>query len=367
MTLKTHTKSRLMAFVDQNTLLGLRIGIPVIVVAAGYLVSLVIGQRIQELPKMGPADREYFNNSLIICGSALMYSGLVVVASLILRFFTEERLGQILAVAGAVFYFGGPALVGKYPGERTIEASTVLAAIVADFLTVGAICLVPGLVLIVRDCILRIWRGISVRRVLESRWGDEAERAKKSRKPKIYGKCWDMLYCRGFVRRVCPAWQEKKPCWRLKVGCYCDEHTILKAMASQGTDNASYRGIMQSLGLDKPGKESRVSAKIKRARCRRCGIYGEHQRQKYRILSPMVFPAVVLMMYLFYDDISKYVWMTLDRTDKLFRFLAYRHVEGYSLGADGHVLTNIAIVWLTIIIVSYALRTIEYLIFDLQV
>ena len=75
------------------------------------------------------------------------------------------------------------------------------------------------------------------------------------------------------------------------MGCMCDERILLKAAAGKGPDNESYRGIMKSLGLDKP-IESSLAGQIKRARCRRCNIFLDHQKQKYRLLAPLVFPIV---------------------------------------------------------------------------
>jgi len=39
----------------------------------------------------------------------------------------------------------------------------------------------------------------------------------------------------------------------------------------------------------------------------------------------------------------------------------------YAFSDQGQLLTTLAIVWLTIIVISYALRALEYLVFELQV
>jgi hypothetical protein len=329
------------------------------------LLWVVFGERIRELDKLTVADSTYLMHSIAIASRCLIIASAIVVVSLIIRFFYDEAVGQALSVLGAGVYFGAPEVFGRVIGSLNGPAVGVVAGIVQQFALVGVICLAPGLVLVVRDCILRIWRGVSVRRVLEARWGDE--KRLKSKKPKFYGSCWDMSFCREFVRRVCPAFQAKKPCWRVKVGCYCDEHTILMAMAGEGDGNESYKGILHSLGLDGQSKKPQVSAKVKRARCRRCGIYSEHQRQKYRVFSPMVFPSVTLALYLFYGQISAYVVQALEKTDKFVSFLTYKAVDSFSIATDQRMIVNLAVVWLGIIIVSYTLRTLEYLIFDVQV
>ncbi|MGB9619862.1 MAG: hypothetical protein ACPL7K_05580, partial [Armatimonadota bacterium] len=246
------------------------------------------------------------------------------------------------------------------------SAKPVLSSILESVRTAGGIALLPGLTLVVRDAILRVWTGAARRRIQVRRWGDEDERGTRRRGSKFLPSCWDMEFCRDFVRKVCPAWEKRKPCWRIKIGCYCDERTILKAMKAEGKDNAYAQGIIKSLELDRPAR-SHLSKKLKRERCRRCLIYANHQRQKYRLLSPMVFPAVLLLLYVYYVPISSAVGGVLEKADRFMSFLTYRPQDAGALGGDVPVLTALALVWLTIVAISYALKVLEYLLFELQV
>lgn len=363
--MRARARSQIISALESVTGVGLKVGIPVSIAAAGYLLVAAFGRNIAELDRMPLADRDYFVNGVHTAAKALTIAGAAVIASLIVRLFYEEVLGQALSLAGALLYFGTPALFALVVDTDRLSGNALFGGIVDEFRLIGALCLLPGLALILRDAILRIWTGMSVRRVVERRWGDEDERRRQHR-PKAYGSCWDMPYCRDFVRRVCPAWQARTPCWRLKLGCYCDERTILQAMASYGKDNEHVRGIMHSLGLDKP-RQSALSGSQKRARCRRCGIYAEHQRQKYRLLSPLVIPGVVALMYAFRERVSAWLYTALEHTDRFMRILSYRP-EGTSYTFDdGRILTMLAMVWLTIIVISYTLRALEYLVFELQV
>ena len=368
MKISAYTRSRVIGAVEQITGLGLRVGAAAAIAAAAYLLYTAFGSSMREVAKMSAADREQFTQGIQLLMTILTAGSAVVVGSLVIRLFGEEALGQVLSLLGAILYFGTPALFGLAVSGGQVAGNELFASVVNEFRVVGAIALLPGLVLVLRDAILRIWTGASVRRVIERRWGDEEERRKKHRKPRFYGSCWDMPFCREFVRRMCPAWEAKKPCWRMKVGCYCDERTILAAMTSYGTDNEHVRGIMHSLGLDQP-RDSLLNARQKRARCRRCGIYTEHQRQKYRLVSPLVFPAVGLVLYAFYGQISSWLWVALERTDTFLRVLTLQTEASvnYSFADQGEALTTLAMVWVAIIAVSYALRVVEYLIFEMQV
>lgn len=368
MKISPHNKSRLISFADQISSLGLKVGIPVVIAASGYLLYAMLGHGIRDMADMPPDQLARFAESLGMVMTALRVGAVVLVASIVLRAFNDEATGQILSLVGALLYFGSPVFFASTGAAAGLKPDSVRAFILglATFRAMGGTMLLLGLVMVLRDAILRIWTGISVRRVLERRWGDEEERRKAHRKPRFYGSCWDMAFCREYVRKVCPAEQLKKPCWRLKIGCYCDEKTILTAMTAFGTDNIHVKGIMESLGLNQT-RNSLLSARQKRARCRRCGIYAEHQRQKYRLVSPMIFPLVGMIFWAFYGKLSAWMWVALEKADQFMRALMLKSDVGYSFSDQGAALTTLAMVWLGIIVVSYALRAAEYLIFEVQV
>ena len=367
MKISPHSKSRLIGFADQISGLGLKVGIPVVIAAAGYLLYAMLGNSIRDMAGLPADQRERLADGLGLVMMALRAGAVVLVLSILLRVFNEEATGQALSLFGAVLYFGSPALFASAGSGTNLDPKSMraLAQAIETFRYMGGVALLPGLVLVLRDAILRIWTGVSVRRVLERRWGDEEERRKAHRKPRYYGSCWDMPFCREFVQKVCPAWQVKKPCWRLKIGCYCDEKTILTAMTAFGSDNVHVKGIMESLGISKT-RDSLLNARQRRARCRRCGIYAEHQRQKYRLFSPLVFPFVGLAFWAFYGQLSPYVRVMLEKTDRFMQVLTLRTNVGSSTD-EITALTTLAMIWLGIIVISYALRALEYLIFEAQV
>ncbi len=360
------TKTHILGYVDYLSALGLKLGIAGLILTAGFLLVWLFGGHAGRMSEMKPTElagtKGYIDQVVywMMCAYAL------VVVSAIARVFHEERLGQVLSVAGMLFYFGSPVIIGQYASGHGHYEQWVLAEMAQGLRTCGVLALLPGLVLVVRDGILRIWTGISVKRVLDRRWGDEEERRKKFTKAKAYGSCWDMPFCREFVRRVCPAFEVKKPCWRVKCGCYCDEKTILKAMTSGGKRNDHLNEIMHTLGLDQ-AETSKLSPSIKRARCRRCMIYSEHQRQKYRILSPVTFPLVGVLIYAFYGTLAGWLWVWLEKADRFMSMLTYSTSGAHSFAQEGAFLTNVFVVWLTIVALSYALKFVEYLVFELQV
>lgn len=356
-------RSRLALLIESITRRGLRYSIPVASIMTAYLLYVVFGPKMQAMAKMDWMDRAYLQHTVAFAEIALRVSALVLVISLALRYFYEALIGQVLTIAGGVLYFFSPAIFG----HLTVGAfanNQLYLGIVAEFARVGWTALVPGAILLTRDMGARLVAGIKSGKTLAQLWGDEEARVSRHRRRKLYEHCWDMPFCRDFVRDVCPAWRKAKSCWRMKCGCYCDEQTIIKAMTSEAGDNEYARGFMQTLARDKqttPG----ISAKQKRARCQRCVVYTEHQRQKYRVLSPMVFPGVALVFWIFKVQLLGLITTVYTSTDRFVSFVSSHPQK--TLGGEQHVFTVLAIVWLWIVVLSYALRGLEYLIFDLQV
>ncbi|MCX8052177.1 MAG: hypothetical protein N3B12_00065 [Armatimonadetes bacterium] len=367
MRVSTHGKSQIIAIVDQLTGLGMKTGLASAVSGLVFLLVIVWGGHISVATKVGAHEKAYLEQGVALATRMLVIGALVAVISLVIRFPREAILGQALLLAGVSLYFGVPLAFGWTIEPSAVSGNATFTSIVRAIRSAGGILLLPGLTLVLRDAILRIWIGLSVRRVLARRQAEKDEQLRKRRLPKLLAHCWDMEFCRDFVRKVCPAWEARKSCWRIKRGCYCEERTILLAMTAEGRNNEYGQGFIKALGLDKPAK-SQLSQKLKRERCRRCAIYAEHQRQKYQVLSPVVFPAILLPLYAFYGPISSRVATVLEKADRFLSFMTYRQAgDLYAFDTSAPTLTVLAIVWLTIIAISYALRILEYLVFELKV
>ncbi|MGQ9581070.1 MAG: hypothetical protein ACUVT8_09015 [Armatimonadota bacterium] len=361
--MKTHTKSQILALIDRLTGLGIRVGGILAGLSFVYILAILLGGHLKVPLKHESLERVYLEQSLSIAVRALVFATGAVVASLIIRFPQEEATGKFLSLAGGMLYFGGPPFVAWTMQGRIADGNLLGLDILSAIRAAGGIAMFPGLVLVVRDAILRVWTGATTRKMIVRK----TYKTPVLSRIKLWESCWDMEFCRDFVRRICPAFAEKKPCWRIKIGCYCDERTILKAMTQDSTDNVHAQGIIKTLKLDQPVKDP-LTSKLKRQRCRHCVIYAEHQREKYRFSSPLVFPAVAMVMYAYYNPLREFISQILTRTDRFLSFLVYKSGNTNSyISSDIEVLTTVAIVWLAITTISYSLRTLENLIFELQV
>jgi hypothetical protein len=96
------------------------------------------------------------------------------------------------------------------------------------------------------------------------------------------GNCWQLPYCRKFVRERCPIFHSKKTCWRERVGCMCEEEVIRNAMENKPIPKDA---LLASKMIP---QNFRLNDQQKAERCRNCVIYNEHQRHKYRLSLPIV-------------------------------------------------------------------------------
>src|SRR5580704_6475073 len=90
------------------------------------------------------------------------------------------------------------------------------------------------------------------------------------------GKCWQLPFCRKFVREKCPIYHSKRTCWRELVGCMCEEEVIRGAMEGRVIPKDML------LAANMIPRNNKLTAGQKKERCKTCVIYNEHQKHKYK-------------------------------------------------------------------------------------
>ncbi|MDO8585799.1 MAG: hypothetical protein Q7T82_02055 [Armatimonadota bacterium] len=349
--------------------LGLVLGGLVLLAAGVYLAYGFKSGGIQQLAELPAIDRgRVIQNLALVCRAATT-AGLIVVVCAIIRYYVEETLGYALSIAGALLYFAPPLLLGSLMSS-TKPTSLAVGIVGSRLQTLGMTALAPGLALLLRDLIGRLVRLLTRPRLAAGMvWGREA-RESVSPLRRIYGRCWEMPHCRAFIRSICPAYNVRKSCWRVKCGCYCDERTIIRAIEAQsgGATPENKRAYSQLLV-----RQPALTGAEKRERCRNCSIYSEHQRQKYRILSPLIFPGVALAILLTLPRIHIGLKHAVAFTDRFMRSMSFTPQGGigpsewsYYVSATGTI-QWLFIAWLSIMAISYALRLIEYCVFKIQI
>ncbi len=362
---RTGPRKVLSALIDRISGIGLFVSVPVLIACAGYLLVAVFGGAASNAATLPPDQKANFVKVVQGAHQLMTYASIVMICSLILKFFWEDALGQALALGGAACYFGLPFAASALIEGMTVQQKWVFALLTDRLQWIGAVALVPGVLLIIRDLIIRVRNSASVERI-QQKMGTQA----RSRTATggvgtgfLIQKCWNMNFCRDVARQVCPAWAAKKPCWRLRSGCLCDERVITHALAAK-------MGDTQRAAKTETAKApaTAISQKAKAERCRRCAIYAERQRQKYRLLVPFVIPVSAVIMYFAYAHIKGAIYRLLLGVDTLASYLTSHPGQPQATtSAEWNFMIIGTTVWLGVLLTSYLFKLLDYLIYDLQV
>lgn len=357
------TRRQIVGFLDVVAGIGLKLGAVATGLALAYLLYVIFGPKLTALKTMKGDDRETLLQSIGWARTMLRYGSIALVFGLCVRLINQETIGLILTLVGAGVYFFSP---GGF-SSLTLNAhqrSELYQGMVNDISIVGLICLVPGIVLLVRDLIMRVVRRFSAAQqpaAAES----EIEITRKVHKPGIYEMCWNMACCNERAKRYCAAWKRRRPCWQLKSGCLCDPEVIQKALMDRDRE----MGVNPDSGTKAADKRPKVilSGQQKKERCRSCTIWIEHQRQKFRIATPVAIGIVAVGYGLIYKQLSGIVYNAFKNMDRFMSFLSYRQGEPDASFSQGHTVTTLAMICLGVVVLSFTFRAVEYLIFELEI
>lgn len=285
----------------------------------------------------------------------------------------EEIAGPMLVIIGLALLFA-PAYVGyAIPANDLDKMKSVIDTISAS----GAAPVIIGLIMIVGDLAsrmrVRIYQGA---RAEYMKYG-QGVREERDTKNVFLGKCWQLPYCRKFVRERCPIYHAKRTCWKERVGCMCEEQVIRNAMQDV---KISKDALLAAKAIP---KNNTLTPQQKKARCNQCIIYNEHQKHKYRAMLPAVGGGILLGSITFMDPATQAIKNGLKGVEKLSQQVT--NVSGQSTqptSTDGSIAMpgGIAskdyaslegkvpyayIIYFTLVLVgiAYSIRMVEYLIF----
>jgi hypothetical protein len=368
---RSNRNSKVISALYDLTGLGLIVGGLVMLVTAGYLAYGIQSGVIQKFGTMPGADRLRVINNIAFTCRIFGTASLITVISAVIRYYVEETLGYALSLGGALLYFVPPIALAGLATPNIRASSIAVGMLSSQAQATGLLMLAPGLMLVLRDLLGRLIRILTRPRIATGLvWGKE-DRQNISPIRRAYGRCWDLPHCREFIRKICPAYTAGHSCWRVKQGCYCDEKTIVRAMEIRGAGADVVKNAQFSHGFSS-GRQN-LSGAQKRQRCRNCAIYSEHQRQKYRVISPLVFPTVAIAIWLVSPNIQSLIQSVVLFTDRFMKLASYTPQASmgpsawtyYTSGAG--TIQWLFIVWLSIMAIGYTLQLMEYFIFKVQI
>ncbi|MFN8140497.1 MAG: hypothetical protein U0R49_11940 [Fimbriimonadales bacterium] len=283
------------------------------------------------------------------------------------RFWGDFALPLTLFILAAFFFAATwwvPLLVGTGgSGENLAIASGAIGSMSLAGILLG----IFAILLQVIDGYVRIKY-----RVVHGAKGDLLKYGKDEQEDRAYknvfmGKCWQLPFCRKFVREQCPIYHSKRTCWRERVGCMCEEEVI--------------RGAMEGKLIPKEAVaaakfipyNTKVPPAQKAERCRQCVIYNEHQKHKYRLMVPVVFVFMGLVYVALHQQLLMSVsgWVAnFDKSMKQFTFSAGEEIANkveITGGGTPGIFEEVLLFCIMMFVLSQLLRVVEFCVFKLKI
>ena len=365
------SRGALLDFIDRVTMLGIQFGGLAFVASVAYLLFGIISGKLGSVATMPLADQQRVIGNVMLLCSAMTIGGIALLVSAAIRFYDEEIVGYLLLMGGAGIYWGLPILLSTSFQQMAVNEAVIPMYILGQIRTVGVAALVISPVFVMYD----LWLKLNGVRRSEAKGAKVISKEKEASglKSRLYLHCWDMPYCRDYLRKYCKAHEQKKPCWRIKSGCYCDESLILRTLkADKGSAPQGFDQRYSEAADMGPIKN--LSAAQKRLRCRKCFLYMEHQKQKYRMLSPLVIPLTALFAWMFYTPALAILHRALQAIDKLAGQMSFLPgaKDSFSNQWANATAASGTVEWIfllcgCLVVTSYLLRGLEYLIFEAQI
>lgn len=326
-------------------------GLLATLVGLGFLVFYVIqfGRYTTLNEEAALANTEIFRQVLtygligLFVGSAYLFWG-------------ADWLGFSQLLVAGVIYFApayGPALLGSPQSMHKVVAAALIqmqrSGMAAGIIAIGV--LVIDLIIRTQG---RFRQGIKADQL---KYG-KGIREEVDRNNVFLGKCWQLPFCRKFVRDRCPIYHSRRTCWKEKVGCMCEEEVIKGAMENRAIPKdavAAARYIPRN---------NKITLGQKIDRCRQCVIYNEHQKHKYRAILPLILVGFGLFYWVARTPLLAMTKALVDSVNEL--------IGHATLGKGGNIkppqtFQELLLVCLVVIALAYAMKLLEYLIFKLKV
>jgi hypothetical protein len=268
----------------------------------------------------------------------------------------EELAVGLMLIFSAALYFAPLYLPSIF------SESSTNAAMAAAFGAVQTAGLVFGLISILSTVVqvtIAVRERVKVGTKADHLKFGKGIKEEADRKNVFMGNCWQLPYCRKFVRERCPIFHSKRTCWKERVGCMCEEEVIRNAMENKPIPrDAVLAGNMIP-------KNHRLTPQQKFERCKTCVIYNEHQRHKYKLMLPVTVLSFVVGYVLLHNPLVATFGFTIERINRVI------HNATLSGGGSSFVAPTAFVECLmfvcALMLLTYALKVLEFVIFKLKI
>ena len=372
--------------------------IPTILLTLWLMWGLFSG-RLADVAGMSAADHASALQTITTLSLWLNVSLLLTIVSGGLIYLEIEALGVIYLLVAAFLAFGLQFVISAlFSGQSAkLLSGDASKATLREIQLMAYIIGIPGMLLAIKTLLGKIFNS-KHRDLANLSYGKGA--ARTERKEPLIGalaKCWELPFCREGVRVRCPIFHAKTKCWKERVGCMCEENIILLAMGGNSPDDPEKTQTLNKQSgfvpigdlLSKHAEVSKVNIPTrvgprgvriptnphlsdhqKRMRCHNCVIFNEHQRRKYQFLSAPVTLFVPLLVIFQFDNLRQMIDSILVVLDRLIGQVSFHAVESSNLTKEisGNLSIEVVfIVCLTLVLMTWAQRFLEYTMFKIKI
>ena len=296
-----------------------------------------------------------------LIGMVTNYGGIaaiVLAVGLSILWWSEDVLSVVLILASGGLYFSPlylPMSVGGAPQE-------VAALAMKGIQQVGGMMGLVAIVVTIFDLSGRIKNRLTHGSKADSLKYGKGVKEDVDKQNVFLGKCWQLPYCRKFVREKCPIYHARRTCWKERVGCMCEEKVIQNAMSGNVVIPKDIVSAAKFIPYN-----VKLPMEIKIQRCRQCVIYNEHQRQKYKAALPITMLAMGGIWVMAREPMKNLLGEVLSGADKFLGQATLAGKKGVTDPEHLAIFRELLVILLMIMILAYLMKLIEYLLFKLKV
>ncbi len=297
--------------------------------------------------------------NLQLMGRIMAASG--VLATICLVFVTHEEIAYavVAGLIGLGLLLGFPLMVAGQVSQAAARAGDIITSWAAT--TGQGIIVIVGL-RVAWEIVIFIREAPARREQIAVDQGFDKPKKATGRPTHRLSRCWEMPFCHEAIKEMCPAYSRRKNCWRIRQGCNCDPYLIESLLKKGSGLNVLPEQGSEYVRSDLTSHQRKAGAE-RTTECRRCPIFNEHQREKFRLLNPIIVAACVIGLIAAFPIMREFYQMTIHGAARLAERLAYgSHVP---VGDWVNRLDSPAVWYFFYIIVgllalSYVLKAVEW-------
>ena len=322
----------------------------------GLLVfSIIVTIFLMTVAGGDPNKAAQIANSIELFQKGMLIGVIGTVAGSAWLFWEEEMMVAVNLGGALVLFFSSailPMVMAFPPNNKGVDAGYDALGLA------GKIYLGFALTILVVDIALRVKTRSEQGAKKDSLKYGKGVTEESDRKNVFMGKCWQLPYCRKFVREKCPIYHAQRTCWKELVGCMCEESVIRVAMENKPV---SKEALLSGAAIP---RNTKLTDSAKRERCKTCVIYNEHQKHKYKLAMPTVIIGYVLIYVLFKGPIADGINNFLNRGNKVISDLSVNSVKEVH---TGDFFTQFLVGAVLVVALAYTIKIVEYAIFKLKI